>query len=560
MPETRRSAAPRARASSAGVPARGGAPATLSSVCADLGPALLDVAIAPGGLEAEVVNVSVHDPCDPPGAAVERGDVVLAVGATPDDERTAGLVRAAGAAGAAAVVVCKRGADLPGELLEAAEAAAIALLTTGPEVAWGRLYALLQTAIEADRSSDLPRVTGDGLADLFALADATAALAGGPVTIEDTRGRVLAFSHGGQEVDEPRMATILGRRVPEHLMKTLQRSGAFEQVLASDDPVSFEFEESEPRRVIAIRTGGTALGMIWLAGHAGSLSPEADDALREAARIAALHLMRQRVTDDLDRRVRGGMLQALLRGGGPVASTLERLGLATGAGFVVLAFEARIGAGALLIHERLVNLVVMHLQAYRRQVAATALDGRVYVLVASEDDADRDALRKTAQDCLSRAHHALHVNLIAGMGERVAGGEEIGAARVSADRCVDLAGTVNEVVAFEDVHGRVLVADVEAFVAEHRGACSRELRMLIDHDREHDTDYIPTLRAFLDVLGDAGAAATRLQVHVNTVRYRLRRIVEITGVELADSEARFALELQLRALASDAGKAPQGGD
>jgi DNA-binding PucR family transcriptional regulator len=39
-----------------------------------------------------------------------------------------------------------------------------------------------------------------------------------------------------------------------------------------------------------------------------------------------------------------------------------------------------------------------------------------------------------------------------------------------------------------------------------------------------------------------------MYIHPNTFRYRLRRLAEVGGIDLADPEARFAAMLQLRVL------------
>lgn len=95
------------------------------------------------------------------------------------------------------------------------KAAGVALLVTAREVGWGDLHAVLTRALaigdEAPRSPE-------------ALADATAARAGGPVTIEDLQGRLLAYSAGGQDLDPARAATVLGRRAPERWRAELRRA------------------------------------------------------------------------------------------------------------------------------------------------------------------------------------------------------------------------------------------------------------------------------------------------------------------------------------------------
>ncbi|HET8594304.1 MAG TPA: helix-turn-helix domain-containing protein, partial [Intrasporangium sp.] len=68
------------------------------------------------------------------------------------------------------------------------------------------------------------------------------------------------------------------------------------------------------------------------------------------------------------------------------------------------------------------------------------------------------------------------------------------------------------------------------------------------HDGEQGTDYASTLAAWLDHPGDPRAAAARLHVHPNTLRYRMRRLTEVVDLDLEDPETRLALRLQLRAL------------
>jgi DNA-binding PucR family transcriptional regulator len=55
-----------------------------------------------------------------------------------------------------------------------------------------------------------------------------------------------------------------------------------------------------------------------------------------------------------------------------------------------------------------------------------------------------------------------------------------------------------------------------------------------------------TLLAWLESADNAGAAASRLHVHPQTVRYRLRQLTELFGDGLNDPDARFALQVALR--------------
>ena len=66
--------------------------------------------------------------------------------------------------------------------------------------------------------------------------------------------------------------------------------------------------------------------------------------------------------------------------------------------------------------------------------------------------------------------------------------------------------------------------------------------------RPHQADRLATtLLAWLESADNAGAAARQLHVHPQTVRYRLRQLMELFGDSLTDPDTRFKLQLALRA-------------
>ena len=72
------------------------------------------------------------------------------------------------------------------------------------------------------------------------------------------------------------------------------------------------------------------------------------------------------------------------------------------------------------------------------------------------------------------------------------------------------------------------------------------LAPLLDYDREHGTELIRTLRTFLDCSGSWTRAAEAMFVHVNSLRYRIRRVEELTGSDLGSLADQAALLLALR--------------
>lgn len=75
----------------------------------------------------------------------------------------------------------------------------------------------------------------------------------------------------------------------------------------------------------------------------------------------------------------------------------------------------------------------------------------------------------------------------------------------------------------------------------------RLLGPLLDYDRKNGSELVATLRAFLDCSGSWNKCASTLHIHVNTLRYRIRRIEELTGRDLGSLETRVDFFLALEA-------------
>jgi DNA-binding PucR family transcriptional regulator len=74
----------------------------------------------------------------------------------------------------------------------------------------------------------------------------------------------------------------------------------------------------------------------------------------------------------------------------------------------------------------------------------------------------------------------------------------------------------------------------------------RLLGPLAEYDAQHSAELLPTLRSFLACDGSWSACASRMYVHVNTVRYRIGRIEDITGRDLSALPDRVDFFLALR--------------
>ncbi len=73
------------------------------------------------------------------------------------------------------------------------------------------------------------------------------------------------------------------------------------------------------------------------------------------------------------------------------------------------------------------------------------------------------------------------------------------------------------------------------------------IRLLKKYDREHETELCPTLETFLNCERSCTLASQVLKIHRSTLLYRLKRITELTGLNLDDQDTRFYLNLSFYA-------------
>jgi DNA-binding PucR family transcriptional regulator len=107
-------------------------------------------------------------------------------------------------------------------------------------------------------------------------------------------------------------------------------------------------------------------------------------------------------------------------------------------------------------------------------------------------------------------------------------------------------GDGTRVVHIEDVRAHAVLLDLLDLAAERSGMREGRLGDLLAADPAHADQHRETLRAHLDCSGNVAEAARRLGVHANTLRYRIRRAVELSGLDLDDPDERLVTELQLR--------------
>ena len=536
--------------------------ASLRRVLDDLGHTLLDLVHGDVDTTGDVGGVVIYDALDEP--AYPSRALVLGVGVELAD--IAPLMLDLAEHGAVGLVV-RAPVELDEATRSAIDASGLALLGLARGATWVQLAALARSILAEGDIGEAERESIGGLpsGDLFAVANAIAALLDAPVTIEDRSSRVLAFSGRQEEADASRAETIIGRQVPERYARILTERGIFRDLYRDDrpvivDPVILGAEGITTQRVaIGVRAGDEVLGSVWAAMD-GPLTPQRAAGLRDAAKLVALHLLRLRAGADVQRRLSTELVGTALEGGAGAHEALARLGLVgqpvTVVGGALLRDEhpeQSVRAEQMLIadQQRFADALAVHLAAARPGAAVALVGDVAYGMFAATGDpvgAEERAVAM-AHDFLARVGARMPAVVAVGPVSAEVGG--IAQSRSAVDRILRVlrqSRTAARVARAADVQLVSLVLDLRDLSASRGEGPMQPIARLISYDEQHDAQLVPTLRAWLETFGDVTAASASQFVHTNTFRYRLRRVQEVSGLDLDDPDARFAAMLQLRML------------
>ncbi|GAA3192238.1 helix-turn-helix domain-containing protein [Nonomuraea roseoviolacea subsp. carminata] len=547
------------------VPVTGLPRASLARVLEELGSTLLDVVCGDVERAGDVGDVVIHDPLDEP--ELPSRALVFGVG-LHDPADLARVVTQLGRHDAVGLVV--RAPVVPDEgLVAAAREAGVTVLSFARGASWSHLAGMLRSLIAESRGpdgADAHTVGRIRSGDLFAVANAIAALLDAPVTIEDRNSRLLAFSSRQEEADHSRVQTILGRQVPEHYTRILEERGVFQSIYRSDRPVFVaplpeqvdpSLPPELPRAAIAVRAGDEILGTIWVVVPE-PLDEERGEALYEASKLVAMHMVWQRADADMERRLRAELLSTALEDGPGAREAVRRLGLKDEPAVVLAlnvvgsAAEPPLPAQLATERKRLADAFAIHLSAAHPRAAAALIGDVAFGVLPlpqhrhhNREDAEERAAW-IASEFLARVGSRLRP--LIGVGSLAADSSALAQSRSGAERALRVlrsGADGRQVARLDDVHVEALLIELADLVPRGdipSGAVAR----IVAYDKEHQTSLAETLRAWLDAFGDVAVASAAMYVHSNTFRYRLRRVAEVGRLDLGDPGARLSAMVQLR--------------
>jgi sugar diacid utilization regulator len=384
--------------------------------------------------------------------------------------------------------------------------------------------ALAETVTSLQRSMDIHErltrvaVSGEGQPGI---ARALHELTGMPVAIEDRYGNLSAWAGPGQPSPYPKES--FAKR--EHLLRRLMRDSK---------PV-----RDGERLILLASPRSDVLGVLALVDP-GRRADHADlVALEHGATVLSMELARLRGIADTELRLRRDLVHDLLDGtdDGSALSRAEALDYDLRRPHRVVIVE---GKGRARAHDALLGAVRRAMRKARQEGLVETWSGNVAIVTAGQ--ADWEQLRRAIESDLGGQCHI-------GVGGTCARPSELPRSLREAGLALRLQKTLlpgsgaceyPRLGIFRMLAAIPDLTDVEEFVREWLGS-------LLDYDARRKAELVRTLTQYLEHGGNYDATAAELSVHKSTLKYRLQRIRELTGVELNDPDVHFNLQLATRA-------------
>ena len=525
---------------------------------------------AAGDAERAVSGLAVDEAGSEADGWIEAGDVV--VSRRPLDDE---FLKAVQAAGAPALVW--RSEEKPdANVTELARKLNLGLFTLSPGVPIKKLYAAFSGRDDLLLHSHAVsrRLLEDGGASVAGVAERISELLGRPVVVEDPVGRLLVDAG-----DSGALVSLLeetGLRASKSAgVEETRRDRRDRYARLPDGFLSVPIERwrVENHELFWMPVGsGAPVGYLWMDLEGHPLEAEDVVLLYWARHILETELGKERVRLETELGARGDFVDDLVNGHyGSVDLLLQRaryLGADLSNGALVLIVDIDDFA-RYLERRRLKEPAIQELKkrladAVRlqsRQLFANFLLGprsdNVILFIGPSEEFPAEDIADAARQLASQIQRYVKgllpdLTVSIGIGRYIEKAAELPNAYSEAEVALEIGHRINGPSSVSTFEGtgtyKLLFRVLQENPGELESFYVETLSPVVVYDSRYGTELVNTLTTYLRNDASTVKTATELFAHRHTIRYRLDRVSELTGLDVDKSEDRESLTLGIKVM------------
>jgi len=376
-----------------------------------------------------------------------------------------------------------------------------------------------------------------------------------PITIEDANHRLIAYSAHDDYTDPARTSTIINRRVPEKVINSLWKQGIIPKLLNSEEPVRVETiaEVGLGNRVaVSIWKNKEVLGFIWALEARRSLSKEEMALLKKAAKAAKNQLLqlyiRKNKKEERVQEFFWKLLTGHITSNEEIRENLTLMQISTPPLFSILVFRFKSDITSDI--EKQVSYILKTTQ--QLQILLYTIDRNELILLAAPKSL-MHPLQQFNRFIFSFAlqmKERFHVDSIKGsFGGIYKNYGQIEKSYKEALTVLSIkerfAEQTKEIYGYQEL-GIYQFFDLLLEKKQQGEFENSALLKLQEYDKKHHTNLVETIEVFLDKNNNVSETAKALNIHTNTLAYRLKRISEVGEIDLENMNQKLKLYIDIK--------------
>ncbi len=375
-----------------------------------------------------------------------------------------------------------------------------------------------------------------------------------PITIEDINHRLLAYSTHDDRTDPARISTIIGRRVPEKVINSLWKDGTIPKLLNTDEPIRVKNIDEVGlgnRIAISIWKNEEVLGFIWALEIEKRLEQSDLLLLKKAAQAVKNKLLKLQIRKTKKEERNQEFFWKLLTGHVSteyeITKGFHELNLQVPSPFsvVIYKFPQEINDET----EKKLSYLLQTTQQVTIHLYTYDFDDLIILLSAKSPATLTDIKHFTYSTIRQLDERYQLKNATASIGGIFTSPVFIEKSYTEALAVHSLKKRfpkeTTELTSFSEL-GLYQYLDILSEQMKKTGHQHYSLIKLKEYDQRHGTNLVHTLEVFLDHDSNVHDASKALNIHINTLNYRLKRISEIGELNLKNMNQKITIYLYLK--------------